>query len=179
MLKYTSKDLDQAIVIYFSVKEFINKRGERMKIVYTNGSDKDFVDLCQMLDDNLNDIVGGEQQRKQYVQFNVLNDIHDVFVVYLDNVPVGCASFKKYDDHAAEVKRVFVRKEHRGKGISKQLMSEIEDLAKRKGFTKLILETGVPLVEAHALYKKLGFQIIDNYGQYKDMKGSICMQKEI
>lgn len=150
-----------------------------MKIVYTNGCDKDFIDLCQLLDDNLNEIVGGEQQRQQYVQYNLLHDIHDVFIAYLDYVPVGCASFKQYDYDTAEVKRVFVRKEQRGKGISKLLMSELENLAKQKGYTKLILETGAPLVEAHALYKKLGFQMIDNYGQYKDMKGSICMQKEI
>jgi GNAT superfamily N-acetyltransferase len=150
-----------------------------MKIVYTTGSDKNFVELCQMLDENLNEIVGGEQQRKEYVQYNLLNDIHDVVLAYQDDIPVGCASFKQYDGQTAEVKRVFVRKEHRGIGISKQLMREIEDIAKRKGFTTLILETGAPLVEAQSLYKKLGFQVIDNYGQYKDMKGSVCMQKEI
>lgn len=150
-----------------------------MRIVYTDGSDKDFVELCSMLDDNLNEIVGGEQQRTEYIQYNSLNNIHDVVLAYVDELPVGCASFKKYDDQTAEVKRVFVHKDHRGKGISQQLMNKIEELAKGKGYKKLILETGKAMVVAHALYMKLGFQIIDNYGQYKDMEDSVCMLKEI
>ena len=150
-----------------------------MKIVYADGKNMDFVGLCKMLDDNLNEIVGGEKQRKQYVQYNTLEDIDDVLLTYDDEVPVACASFKFYDEYTAEVKRVFVRKEYRGKGIAKQLMSILEKRAEDKGFSRLILETGAPLIEAMALYKKIGYKIIENYGQYKDMQESICMQKYI
>jgi GNAT superfamily N-acetyltransferase len=150
-----------------------------MKIVYTNGKNSDFIELCKMLDDNLNEIVGGEKQREQYVQYNTLEDINDVILIYDDKGPVACASFKFYDEHTAEVKRVFVCKAHRGKGIAKQLMGVLEKRAKDKGYSRLILETGSPLVEAMALYKKTGYQITENYGQYKDMKDSICMQKYI
>lgn len=150
-----------------------------MEIVYTDGNNKDFIELCRMLDDNLDEIVGGEKQRKQYVQYNTLEDINDVVLLYNDKTAVGCASFKSYDDGIAEVKRVFVRKEYRGKGISKQLMSCLEEQAKNKGFLILILETGAPLVEAMGLYSNIGYKIIENYGQYKCMKESICMQKTI
>lgn len=150
-----------------------------MKIVYTDGKDADFLELCKMLDDNLNEIVGGEKQREQYVQYNTLEDINDVILIYNDEVPVACASFKFYDEYTAEVKRVFVHKEYRGKGISKQLMGVLEKRAENKGFSRLILETGVRLIEAMALYKKMDYKIIENYGQYKDMQESICMQKYI
>lgn len=150
-----------------------------MKIAHVDGKDRDFVELCKMLDDSLNEVIGGEKQREQYVQYNSLEDIHDVILIYIDDIPVACASFKFYDEGVAEVKRVFVRKEHRGKGISKLLMSTLEERARNKGFSKLILETGAPLVEAMGLYRNIGYKIIDNYGQYKCMKDSICMQKEI
>ncbi|MDF2613960.1 MAG: family N-acetyltransferase [Clostridia bacterium] len=150
-----------------------------MEIVYTDGTDRDFVELCKMLDDNLNEIVGGEKQREQYIQYNTLADIHDVILIYHDKVPVACASFKFYDEDTAEIKRVFVRREYRGKGISKQLMSILEKRAKDKGFSKLILETGSPLIEAIALYRKMNYEVTENYGQYKDMQESICMQKSI
>ncbi|MCX7709926.1 MAG: GNAT family N-acetyltransferase [Clostridia bacterium] len=150
-----------------------------MEIVYTDGTNKDFIALCQMLDANLNEIVGGEKQRKQYAQYNTLKDIHDAILIYIDEMPVACASFKFYDEHAAEVKRVFVRKEYRGKGISKQLMRVLEERARNKGYSKLILETGSLLVEAIGLYNKLGYKVIENYGQYKEMKESICMEKKI
>lgn len=150
-----------------------------MKIVYTDGKNKDFIELCRLLDDNLDEIVGGKKQREQYAQYNTLEDINDVILIYNDEIAVGCSSFKFYDEGIAEVKRVFVRKEYRGKGISKQLMSCLEERAKSKGFSTLILETGAPLVEAMGLYTSIGYEIIENYGQYKYMKESICMQKNI
>lgn len=101
-----------------------------MEFVYTDGENSDFIALCRMLDDNLNELVGGEVQRKQYIQYNTLEHIHDVILIYDGSLPVACGSFKHYADGIAEVKRVFVQKEYRGKGISKQLMSALEDMAK-------------------------------------------------
>lgn len=91
---------------------------------------------------------------------------------------MGSASLKKYDDECAEVKRVFVKQEYRGKGISSQLMELLENAAREQEFRYLILEFGEPLVAAMALYKKIGYEIIPNYGQYKDMPDSICMKKK-
>lgn len=76
------------------------------------------------------------------------------------NVPVGSASFKKYDDECAEVKRVFSKQEYRGRGISKKLMELLEDAARKKGYRYLILESGEPLVAAMALYRKIVYEVI-------------------
>ena len=35
------------------------------------------------------------------------------------------------------------------------------------------------LVAAMALYRSIGFEVIENYGPYKDMPESICMKKEL
>ena len=132
-----------------------------MEIIYTDGSNPDFIMLCHMLDDYLNQIVGCEEDRLQYIKYNTLEDIHDVIIAYDDNIPIGCASFKLYENDIAEVKRVFVKEEYRGKGISKELLQHVESSAKEKR------------------YKKLGYTKIDNYGQYKCMKDSICMSKTL
>lgn len=150
-----------------------------MEYIETDGTNKDFILLCNMLDEDLNEIVGGEQQREQYIQYNTLENIRDVVLIYDGKLPIACASFKFYQDGVAEVKRVFLRKEYRGKEISKQLLSELERKAKKQGYTSFILETGRPLKAAVGLYLKIGFKIIENYGQYKDMTDSICMQKDI
>jgi putative acetyltransferase len=150
-----------------------------MVFVYTDGKNNDFIMLCNMLDDYLNEIVGGEKQRKQYVQYNTLEDIHDVILIYDEKRPIACASFKHYEANAAEIKRVFVLERYRGKGLSKQLMCRLEDKAKTQGYFSLVLETGLPLVAAMGLYQRMGYKMIDNYGQYKDMQESICMQKDI
>ena len=148
-------------------------------IQYANGNDQDFIRLCQMLDENLNELVGGEAQRKEYNQYNKLDQIHDVILIYDNDTPIACGAFKYYAEGVAEVKRVFVRKEFRGKGIARLLMQQLEDKAREQDYDSLILETGKPLEAAIGLYSALGYQVIDNYGQYKNMPLSICMMKDI
>lgn len=150
-----------------------------MQIKVTDGQDKDFIQLCHALDRFLNELVGGEENRAQYIPYNVLDDIHDVLVAYKNNTPIGCASFKRYDDKSAEVKRVFVKEEYRGNKIGRQLMESLEQLARDKGYSCLILESGEPLVAAMRLYRSLGYTVIPNYGQYVNMPDSVCMKKSL
>lgn len=150
-----------------------------MRFEYTDGSNFDFIELCHCLDNFLNELVGGEENRIEYIPYNQLDDIHDVIVAYDDDIPVGCASFKKYDDECAEVKRVFVKQEYRGRGISKKLMQLLENVAKEQEYRYLILESGEPLVAAMALYRRIGYRVTPNYGQYKDMPDSICLKKKL
>lgn len=150
-----------------------------MKFVYTDGENSDFIELCHALDGFLNELVGGEENRAEYIPYNRLDDIHDVFIAYDDNIPVGIAGFKKYDDECAEVKRVFIKREYRGRGISNKLMELVENTAKKQGYRYMILESGEPLVAAMALYRKLGYKVIPNYGQYVNMPDSVCMKKSL
>jgi GNAT superfamily N-acetyltransferase len=147
-------------------------------IIYTNSGNPDFIMLCQRLDDNLNGVIGAEKQA-DYNQYNLLHDIHDVWIAYEDNTPVGCAAFKQYENNVAEVKRVFVMPKYRGRSTARAMMKALEEKALEKKYEKLILETGKHLKEAISLYQKFGYTIIENYGQYKDFPDSICMQKEL
>ena len=150
-----------------------------MRFICTDGGNSDFIELCRSLDNFLNELVGGEENRAEYIPYNRLDDIRNVIIAYDGAIPVGCASFKKYDDECAEVKRVFVKQEYRGKGISSKLMELLENAAREQGYRYLVLESGEPLVAAMALYRKIGYKIIPNYGQYKDMPDSICMKKKL
>ena len=150
-----------------------------MDLVWVDGTNKEFVELCGLLDENLDELVGGAKQRTQYHAYNVRSDIHDVALIRDDGHAVGCASFKRFDASSAEVKRVFVRKDQRGRGLSRRLMLAIEERAMSQGFATLVLETGRPLEAATHLYESLGYRVIPNYGPYKDMPGSICMEKQL
>jgi putative acetyltransferase len=150
-----------------------------MKSIVTDGTDERFISLCRKLDEYLNDIVGGNEMRDKYDQYNTLEDIHDVVLLLRGETAIACGSFKEYMTGIAEIKRVFVSKEYRQAGCGRKIMEELEALAKEKGYRQLILETGKPLEGAMKLYKRQGFHIIDNYGQYADMPESICMQKSL
>lgn len=150
-----------------------------MRFEYTDGKDENFIVLCHELDDFLNELVGGEENRTEYIPYNKPDDIHDAVIVYDGDVLVGGAGFKRYDDECAEVKRVFIRQDYRGRGISNRLMELLEDAARKQGYRYFILESGEPLIAAMALYRNIGYKVIPNYGQYKDMADSICMRKEL
>ena len=167
------------------IKKFTKKERESFNRISgflyrdTDGEDCDFVNLCGCLDQTLEELVGGKLQRSQYNQYNKRDSIHDVIVVYQDEKPVACGSFKFYDDEHAELKRIYVTKEVQNMGIGRELIRRLEAKAKIKGFQYGILETGKPLEAACHLYEKMGYKVIDNYGQYKDMPNSICMQKKL
>ncbi len=148
-----------------------------MEIIRTNGCDERFFLLCQKLDEYLDYIVGGKKQRSQYVQYNTLEDIHDVVLIVDKENLVGCGSFKRYEEEVAEIKRVFVDESYRGRKCGLAIMKELEIIAREKGYKKLILETGKPLWQAAHLYEGLGYKVINNYGPYIHMEDSICMEK--
>ena len=160
------------------------KRSELLKLAEvefkdTDGQDSDFVMLCSRLDSTLDEIVGGRLQRVQYHQYNQLDNIHDVIVAYQDGKPVACGAFKMYDEEHAELKRIYVDASHRKIGLGSELIRRLEAKAKIKGYRWCILETGKALEAAYNMYKKAGYKVIPNYGQYADMADSVCMERKI
>lgn len=139
----------------------------------------DFILLCGELDDFLNHAIGGEEKREKYKQFNHVETMDSVAVVYDHAKPVGCGALRKYSGEEAEVKRVFVREEYRGKNIGGMLLENLITQAEKMGFGKLLLETGAFLEASVRLYQRYGFERIENYGAYRDMPESLCMGRDI
>lgn len=145
----------------------------------TDGNNADFALLCQKLDHVLDNLVGAKFQRCQYDKYNQRDSIHDVIIVYSNNVPVACGGFKMYDEEHAELKRIYVDPSCRGRGLGSELIRRLEAKAKIKGYQWCILETGNLLQAACHIYQKLGYKRIPNYGQYACMPESICMERKI
>jgi putative acetyltransferase len=143
----------------------------------TNSSHPDFHLLIPLLDKDLVDRYG--ELQTIYDQYNHIIDINTVIIAYHHNAPVGCGCFKQIDEHSVEIKRMFVKPDARGLGIASAILSQLELWAWENGFSYTVLETGDKQHEAIALYQKLGYAIIPNYGQYAGMESSICMQKEL
>ena len=148
-----------------------------IRCVYLDHVTDDFVGLSMELDNELAEKNGALQEG--YAQYNKLDGIEDVVLCLCDDQSVGCASMKCFDEDAYEVKRVFVRKEYRGGGISEMMMEKLEEVARSKGIKKLVLETGRAFIPAIGLYTKLAYGVIENYGQYKGMENSVCMMKTL
>ena len=150
---------------------------QSLEIQRCDSTNADFRNLIKSLDAELDERYGNLQ--KLYDVYNKIEFLETVIVAYEENTPVGCGCFKRADDLNVEMKRVFVRSNCRGKGIASLILKELECWAKEKGFFYSILETGSKQHEAINLYKKKGYEITDNFGQYIGNTNSICMKKTL
>ncbi|WP_277207715.1 GNAT family N-acetyltransferase [Isoptericola croceus] len=78
-----------------------------------------------------------------------------------------------------EVKRVYVLDGHRGRGVARRLMGELERAVREAGFRRLVLETGTAQPEAMALYVALGYEPIEAYGRYAGEPDQRCYGKRL
>jgi GNAT superfamily N-acetyltransferase len=90
-------------------------------------------------------------------------------VAYVDDAAAGCAGWRTHDDAAtvAELKRMYVMPQYRGRGVARALISALESSAIEQGRTRMIMETGSRQPEAIALYESAGYVRIEDFGFYK------------
>jgi hypothetical protein len=150
---------------------------EKQTIKRTTSNDKDFKWLIKQLDNELwNEL---HEDQATYDQYNKVPDLNTAVVVYINNEPAACGCFKKHNSNTVEIKRMFVVKVYRGKGLSKIVLTELENWAIESDYKCALLETSIHFTPATTLYKKAGYKIIPNYDQYEGLEESICMKKEL
>lgn len=103
--------------------------------------------------------------------------------------PVGCGALRCIRDpeltrelgpRVGELKRMYVARDLRGKGIGRALLDRLEAEARNLGLDRLVLETGVRSPEALALYRRAGFTGIPAYGEYlASPTTSVCLAKAL
>lgn len=143
--------------------------------IQTNSDNTDFQNLVKELDIDLAIRDGAEHSF--YAQFNKIDTIKYAIVAYENQTPVGCGAIKQYSTDTLEVKRMYVLPDKRGQGIASQILHALELWAAALGYKKCLLETGKKQPEAIALYKKNGYRVIPNFGQYKNVENSVCFEK--
>lgn len=89
------------------------------------------------------------------------------------------ASPEGHEDGDAEIKRMFVVKEARGRGLARAILAELEASAAAAGRTRMVLETGSRQPEAIALYKSCGYVPVKKFGYYRDQELSMCLGKPL
>lgn len=148
-----------------------------MELVKTTSENPDFIALIALLDADLA-LTDGEEHAF-YDQFNKVDHIKHIVIAFINGIPVGCGALKHFDTERMEVKRMYTKPEYRGNGIASEIVAFLENWTKELGYTTCLLETGKRQLAAIALYKKCGYKIIPNYGQYCGKENSVCFEKPV
>jgi putative acetyltransferase len=80
-----------------------------------------------------------------------------IIVAISDGEPAGCVALRRIEKDTCEMKRLYVKPEHRGKGIGRALAGAVIECAREMGYASIKLDTLESMTEANALYVSLGF----------------------
>jgi GNAT superfamily N-acetyltransferase len=103
-----------------------------------------------------------------------------------DGSAVACGGVQPWShsvtDAAAgtgELKRMYVVPSARGRGLSRRLLDELVGIARQRGMTTLVLETGTGQPEAMGLYESYGFALTETWGEYRWDPRSRCYRLDL
>lgn len=149
-----------------------------MRIVAADPTDAAAVDLMQALDAETRQRYPGEPVFG--IEADGFIERGGVFLLgFLAGSPVACGALRPIDDRVTEIKRLFVRKPFRGRGLSRLLLNRLELIARDAGCRMLRIETGHSQPEALGLYRSVGFAQTKRFGEYVDSKYSLCFAKVV
>ena len=104
----------------------------------------------------------------------------DLYVAaFLADSPVGCGALREFDRTTAEVRRMYVRPDHRRNHVGQAILAHLIARAREFGYERLILETGNKQASAIAFYEHYGFKRISPFGQHVADNTSICYELHI
>lgn len=141
--------------------------------------DKECLDLLAQLQTELSEKYPDELRGTPLIPEELTAAGAAFLVARRDGQPVGCGAIRPFEPGVAEVKRMFVVHEARGRGIGRVILEHLETFARNFGYRAVRLETGLKQPEAIGLYKSAGYHRAPCYGPYRENPMSVCFEKEL
>jgi ribosomal protein S18 acetylase RimI-like enzyme len=79
--------------------------------------------------------------------------------------PIGCGGARFHADGIAELTRVWVAPPMRRRGVATEIVAHLEQEAIKRGRTRMRLDTRRDLIEAQALYARLGYREVPPFNE--------------
>ena len=101
-----------------------------------------------------------------------------IIFLKINDMVFGCVGIRKFESNICELKRMYIKKQYRGKGFGQQLLNSAINLAKSLNYNKIRLDTLPTMKEASHIYKKSGFYEIEQY-RYNPVSGTKYFELDI
>jgi GNAT superfamily N-acetyltransferase len=137
----------------------------------------DAMGLIEELDTHLSALYARESRHGFSVE-KLLQEQVAFFVTRVGGAPAGCG-VKLFGREFAEIKRMYVRPEFRGRGLGRLMLEHLAAPATSHGITVLRLETGIHQHAAIALDEDAAFRRIPPFPPYRDDPVSRCYEKVV
>lgn len=142
-------------------------------------TDPDAAELISELNGLLNDLYHPDDNHFRLDPGEVAGGRGIFLVARIGKQAVGCGALRMTDDGRAEVKRMYVRPSAQGRGVGRAILARLEEEARGRGATAMILEMGGRQPAARALYEAAGFTPVPCWGEYLATPTSRCLGKEL
>jgi ribosomal protein S18 acetylase RimI-like enzyme len=124
----------------------------------------------------IRDFVDRSEVEEEVAQHIALQDRAILLACEGDRV-AGCVAIHPLSDGDCEIKRLYVRPDFRRRGLAIALMRAAEEFARSYGYGSVYLDTKSRMVEAIALYERLGYEHIPPY--HETMRADVFFRKRI
>lgn len=105
---------------------------------------------------------------------------HGALIIIQENgVSVAGGAFRRYDQHTAELKRIWTHSSHRRRGLARLVLAELENEARRRGYRKLYLTTGPRQPEAKNLYLATGYTALFDLAADPEVIKHLAFSKDL
>jgi GNAT superfamily N-acetyltransferase len=95
----------------------------------------------------------------------------------VDGEPAGLGGVRHLETRVAEVKSMYVSPAHRGIGLGRRILTELERIAAERGCHAVRLDTSNYLGEAIRLYRSAGYREVPTYN--RNPKADLWFEREL
>lgn len=101
-----------------------------------------------------------------------------MLLALVDEAPGGCIGIRRVDDDTCEMKRLYVKKEHRGLKVGRSLAEAAMERARQIGYKKMRLDVIENMKAAVSLYRSLGFESTVAY-HHNPIEGALYLELDL